>query len=142
MGGTPGKANSLSEERTDTEPPRVSRIHCPEQDLLRMELSEAVEIQTDAWLGSWTTSPGNGFPEAIRTNQPWNDHIELRLSDPVIPGRTYHLHGVGSILDCSGNPLRVDGPLRFGLPVKPEYREILISEILFNPLPWLSLIHI
>jgi len=132
-GGTPGRPNSVRAANPDTTAPSITALLLPDDNRLELQLSE----QTDAALlqnpALYRIEPALPL-DSVRVDEPGIQVVELFFSGALALGQIYHLHLTEDLKDCAGNRLPRD-TFRFALPQIPDSGDVLINEILFNPLP-------
>jgi hypothetical protein len=64
------------------------------------------------------------------------ERVELTLDAPLEAGRWYGLHLDPALADCSGALLGAADSFRVALPLAPMPGEVLVNELLFDPLPY------
>ena len=135
-GGTPGRENSVRRNNPDRTAPRAVRASILSESSLRIHFSESMHPAAD-WLPSHFYADGPGTPLYAYPVKPFYDAVDLYFGGKLEENRIYNLHISGSALyDCAGNFLAADNEgIRFGLPCAPAKNDIIINEILFNPLP-------
>ncbi|MGB3798664.1 MAG: lamin tail domain-containing protein [Lewinella sp.] len=122
-GGTPGMENSIHGRLLDTLPPSVERVELDENGFL-VVLTEipAEEVPLTVLLdGNLLTLRGTGREY----------YYELSLDK----GLVYNLLVLPGYRDCSGNEARDTFTLDLLLPEPIGARDLLINEILFDPVP-------
>ncbi len=153
-GGTPGMKNSVAGKNQDSDPPFVHSVYLSDTHHLVLEFNEAMDPGTLLQASLWHLEGGPGTPDSIRLISPFNREIRLYYPEGFLPGKEYALDLSPEIRDCSGNPIGPGkgggsgtwtetgtwtGPgnrIRFALPADPAKEDILLSEVLFNPLPF------
>jgi hypothetical protein len=65
---------------------------------------------------------------------PKYDHVTLSLSNALQAGVMYSLNMTGTVTDCAGNAIMSGDPEKFAIPDKPGMNELVINEILSDPL--------
>ena len=68
------------------------------------------------------------------TIEPMFDQVIVSLSKPINNGIIYNV-SVKNISDCAGNSIGSNNSVKFGLPEDVDSFDVVINEILFNPLP-------
>ena len=127
-GGTPGQKNSVYAS--------VSRIQAPE--VIRMAAPDAYTIIL------YVSNPlGNILPDVsqfaitagvaqVAITGPHFDQLQLSLQSPLKEGEWYDLSVAGGVTDCAGyNTPSVR--FHFALPQYVDSLDVVINEILFNP---------
>ena len=144
MGGTPGKMNSVFGKNPDRDPPSPVSVYISDspsgnnenpQNLI-LEFNESLDRNSVPSSNAWIVDGGIGTPDSITLIHPFNRVFKLFYLNGFSPGRKYTLGIPPGIKDCSGNQVELGANIFFALPVKPDKSDILISEILFNPMPY------
>ena len=135
-GGTPGRENSVMRNNPDRDPPEPVSVWVQDSHELVIGFNESLDREAALQKNSWRVEGEMGSPDNLFLQPPWDRQITLRYSVEFYPGKEYHLEIGPEIKDCAGNRLRQGREVRFALPVEPRQREVLISEVLFNPLPY------
>jgi len=136
LGGTPGKENSVKRNMPDQNPPEITSVYLPDPTSILIEFNETMNFSAEAWKENWRIPGRSVAPDSVFINSPFNDELRLVYGDGFEIGKDYFLDAGPGIEDCSGNPIVPGSRYRFAIPVMPEKSEILISEVLFNPLPF------
>ncbi len=130
-GGTPGKENSVFDD-TGIDPEIVSacvidsvRIYIGFNQSMHPDLSMSPHI--------FYIDQGIGAPVAILPGDAFLTTFILYPEIPLSPGTVYELSVMEDIVNCLGEPVRLNGIVRLGLPRKPAWQDIVINEILFDP---------
>jgi hypothetical protein len=129
-GGTPGGRNSIKENLINTFPPKLDRVDVigtKELSLIFDKKLDSMQAVTAAVI----ELPGR---QIIRKELKLPDFkiLTLMLNEPLLQGQEYTLL-VRNLADCSGNILR-DSEKKVVLPVDADSGDVVINEILFNPL--------
>lgn len=130
-GGTPGRRNSVAADNPDETAPSLVSVYPPADDSLIIYFDEAIET---ASLSTAVFSVDNGIGEAVSAdlNNSSNTSVKLSFSSAFSPGVLYTLTVTG-IKDCSGNEALINNTMEFGIASLAESMDIVINEILFNP---------
>ena len=134
-GGTPGRINTVIGINPDTLNPEVTNIEIPEESVIEIFFNEPMDSTTLLFPEHYFIDQGVGNPVEIRLKSPDYQSVLLFLSKPLEAGFIYQLYITSDITDCNGNRLEWTDPIRFAKPELPEGKDILISEIMFHPLP-------
>lgn len=133
LGGTPGNENSTKRINYQTKPPKVLRLGILDRNRLIVELDRPVlPLLRENWFQfefepvRLEVTDWNYFKD-----QPWV--IELILDNNIPPDQIISLRIMGEAHDCKGYNFYPD-TLQFGLPDDPISGDVVISEILFDPL--------
>jgi len=128
QGGTPGEINSLYNDEQDTISPQLqySRIHHDSLELIftepvifRDNLSENIQI--------------TGFLCKTMFSNVWGNEITIVFDTQFIPGKIYEINLKG-VLDCTGNIMN-DTTYEFGPGRTPVFQELVVNEIMSDPVP-------
>lgn len=130
-GGTPGRRNSVAADNPDETAPSLVSVYPPADDSLIIYFDEAIET---ASLSTAVFSVDNGMGEAVSAtiNNSTNTSVKLSFSTTFSAGVLYTLTVTG-IKDCSGNEALINNTIEFGIASPAESMDIVINEILFNP---------
>ncbi len=118
-GGTPGVLNSVNNVLPDLTLPNIRMFYMEADSLLHIVFDKTISD------GTLNIIPGTDFEWVVKGN-------EILITCPyLIPKQVYDLE-VSGFTDCWGNKMLISR-LNFGLPEIPEKNDVLINEILFNP---------
>lgn len=135
-GGTPGRENSVRNSNPDRSLPYFCNAWCSDPFTVEVEFTEAMDAGSLADTRQFQVDRGMGFPLASSTGALPADNVSLTFGKPFKEGVVYRLGvSAGTISDCNGNRLPVQAMIEFGPASDPAGHEILINEVLFNPLP-------
>jgi hypothetical protein len=131
-GGTPGLPNSILGSNPDTLAPAFNRISILGDSTIMVFFSESV---SDSVLlnpaNFWIDPPLN--ISNLQLVPPAFEGVKVHFEEPIDPAIVYQFSLFNFPQDCSNNQMRADS-LIFTIPAIPEEGEILINEILFNPI--------
>ncbi|SEI83712.1 Lamin Tail Domain [Dyadobacter koreensis] len=128
-GGTPGKENSVKENKRDNSPPEIERIDVISPTELRIIAAEKLD-SVNAVSGALIEVEGRVILNK-KLELPTFRNLVLKLSSPLVSGKNYAV-SLRNLADCSGNILRkID--FNIELPIKADSGDIVLNEILFNP---------
>ena len=134
-GGTPGRENSIYRENPDYIPPEITDLFVIDSLTLVLLFSETMQAEALQQKTSYNIDNGHLNPVMAEVIGPYNREVILTLDKELKSGRDYILEITGQITDCSGLAMKTRQKYRFALPVRPEEKDLLISEILFDPHP-------
>lgn len=132
VGGTPGTQNSNYRILKDTLRPSVVSVEMLEPNEIKINFSEDVDS------AFFTTQNFSIDPTISIDSVVWKSDslamLRLKLSQALIRGKEYKITSK-QLQDCAGNTSfnRVYSLL---LPEQPTTGDVLINELLFNPLPY------
>lgn len=131
IGGTPGGVNSIFDTLPDQTAPSLLRASVVAQDSIFLEFTEKLD-SSSVINATYTFSPSLTIASIQYLSS--NDQlVVLTLATPLDSGVIYQLD-VEGIDDCSGNTIAPTGPISIALPDIASPNDIIINEILFNPL--------
>ncbi|MEA1875183.1 MAG: lamin tail domain-containing protein, partial [Bacteroidota bacterium] len=133
-GGTPGQENSVIANVSDEDAPEIMRaiVHAP--DTLRVYFNEALHPEFQANPTKFNVNNSIGTPITAERMPNRLDALELIFSTEFEAHTVYVLTMTDSITDCVGNQIGGSINTIFALPDTVEPKDIIINEILFNPL--------
>lgn len=133
-GGTPGRANSQNLALPDVDPPLLLRAGCYDSGELFLLFSGGLaplqaheeiccRFSPGELIASMIPSPMYGFPGLF-----------FELPEGVEVGLTYSIELQGEVFDCSGQKA-LTSSISFALPQPPVAGDLVISEVMFDPIP-------
>lgn len=134
-GGTPGQLNSATGNNADITAPEPTRATVPAPGELTIHFDEPMHPLSD-WSPDNFYAEGLGHPLSVTPEGPFFDNALLQFDDIFTGEKDYILKAGSGLFDCAGNQVNENkGEVRFTMPVFPEYPDVVINEILFNPFP-------
>jgi hypothetical protein len=134
-GGTPGKQNALYSLVADQISPTLHAVKVISPNQLEVHFTETMD---SLLLKSGKYSiDNNAIIEAVYPVAPEYTSVKLILAEPIEAGKLYTIT-VSGLADCPGNPLPVS-KAEFGTGKMPGYHQLLITEILADESPKVSL---
>ncbi|MEM8887020.1 MAG: lamin tail domain-containing protein, partial [Bacteroidota bacterium] len=130
-GGTPGNENSINGSYTDSEAPLLSGIRIVGSNGLELIFSEQMDPESLEELANYVAGQGIGSPVLAIARRPHYTSVRLSFDQDFQENVLYTLDLAG-LLDCASNELQ--GSFSFGLPLAAVAGDVLINEILFNPI--------
>ena len=134
MGGTPGRANSVLGENPDFSPPGIRKAVIEGDNRLMVFFTEPCDSLTVLVKGNYVADHGFGNPDSVQLVAPHYSEALLFFGKPFLPKIIYTIELGNGIYDCAGNSSDNFNIINFGLPENPDSFDIIINEILFNPL--------
>jgi hypothetical protein len=134
-GGTPGQKNSVYNESTDNEGPKLERIFVSSDSSLLLTFSEPVLHINTTIPGNFTITPDLGTPEIVGFIENDYSKIELKYTQKIVSDVSYTLHISEDIADCCGNSLANPIDTIFTTPQAMDSADIVINEVLFDAYP-------
>jgi hypothetical protein len=132
-GGTPGRKNSVDGVNKDENPPRLMRAFCINDSTLSLVFDEPVDSLKSAGIGNYKIDKNFKLKSVIAIS-PFFNEVHISLSDPVITGIIYTVSAL-NISDCAENIIGTRNTARFGIAQDADSLDLVVNEILFNPLP-------
>lgn len=130
-GGTPGKINSVTNSKHDNDEPCLTNIYPLSPSLLHLDFSESMARGLTE-KGNWSVE-GNVIRD-ISLCDPLRRAVNIELGDSLVSPYIYNIEAGTGIADQAANSLVIrDG--RFGIPEPTAYTDLIINELLFDPLP-------
>lgn len=128
-GGTPGKKNSVFANRPDLTPPTITSLEVTGPSEVLVEFDGKLNMES-VKPQAIVLSPASG---SIDIRQRSDHALRLTAGIPFSEGQFYRLQFTG-IRDCPGN-IAPSLTVRFILPSPVDSLDVVVNEILFNPLP-------
>ncbi len=131
-GGTPGRKNSWYDEEIDTSGPKLTDVYATSEWEITAVFDEALDPLIPYHAELFFIYPTRSIATVDFQGASHNALVIL-LNEPLEPGIHYQLHA-HLLMDCIGNLKEIQSN-EFGLPEQPETKDLVWSEVLFNPLP-------
>lgn len=130
-GGSPGAINFSYSNAPDITAPTPLQTVLTNTTTLTVTFSEGLDPATVPVISNYSISP---TLEILSAAAPVSiNEIQLTFAQPPSPGILYSLTFKPTLTDCSGNAALSTDTLRFGIAQTPVAGDIVINEILFNP---------
>ena len=130
-GGTPGRINSVDGENNVA--PQVERVSMFGNQIVQLwfdqQMNPAELLETQHFLVEETGE----HPQLSVTNPMDGTYVELHFDQDFTDGIVYTLI-INGITNCVGTAIEADTRVQFGIPNEIAEGEILINEILFDPI--------
>jgi len=130
-GGTPGNTNSVASLNPDESKPLVTGVFIPSP--LQIEMSFSKSLNTTILKSFFQIKSGDFDISSVISDFPANRTVTIHLNEAMSKGTIYDL-SISGLTDVSGLLLE-DTLLSFGLPEPPDFFDLSLNEVLFNPLP-------
>lgn len=129
LGGTPGFVNSISKENPDIDKPELLYTSVEDNTSMTLHFSEGIEIPFG--INDFNIEP---YIEVLNVEISYDrrESVQFVFKDYLKENTIYQLTFGSSFQDCNGNNTLVD-TVYFGLPSIPDPEDILINEVLFDP---------
>ena len=133
-GGTPGYINSVFNENKDFETPYVDRIGIAGNNCVLLYMNESLNPAMDLDVTDFKVNGDIDFPNTVILNKPEYSILELSFSSLFYNNQEYELSINTRFKDCAGNLSETTPDITFTFPDTPAFNDIVINEILFNPI--------
>jgi hypothetical protein len=132
-GGTPGKANSQSIEVPETDVSMLLRAGGYDDQRFFLMFSGILDPANSMNNYSCSLMPGEIIVTRAAPPEYGFPGLFFQIPAGLDPGMIYTLEVNGNVKDCSGRNALVR-PVLLGFPTKPDSADLIISEVLFDPL--------
>jgi hypothetical protein len=132
-GGTPGKPNSIRNTMYNNDMPAISGVTMVDSATLRVHFTKTLTEDVLDNEELFRTEPYVNI-QTISEVPPNFASLDIRFAESLQPNLRYQLHLSGELQDCGGNRYSVQEEIPFGVAVPPERNDLVINEILTNPL--------
>lgn len=134
-GGTPGKKNSVAAINPDKSVPRLLRAYSIDSLQLVLVFDEPLDSVKAATKENYHIDGGIGIAFSASAVAPIFDRVILRLASPLARNNVYTATAA-NVTDCAGNTIGISNhSARVGLSELASKADLVVNEILFNPLP-------
>ena len=130
-GGTPGQINSVNSSLTDNTVPEIIYLTVDNDSCISLHFNEPLLFAELLDNTKWNVEP-IGTPNTVIASSPMGNIISL-IFNTSFQNNVLYTVTPPIIKDCVGNEKEIL-PISFQLPQQPNENEIVINEILFNPL--------
>ena len=130
-GGTPGRINSVDGENEAK--PKVERVSMFSDYILQLWFDQQMDATSLMETAHYRVEETSKYPQEIETNPLDASYVGLIFDQGFEQGIVYNLV-VNGVANCVGNLIEADTRIQFGIPNEIAEGEILINEILFDPI--------
>lgn len=131
-GGSPGSVNSVF--AITTLGPRPERLQLLNDSSLQLWFDQQMDPLSLMPPEAYTVKPGIWQPSTVSTDPDDRTTVMLAFGHAFTTGTVYELVPDSSLMNCAGRHLASGSTLFFGKPEEAMPNDIVINEILFNPL--------
>ncbi len=131
-GGTPGTINSVFKDLNIH--PEIERISYISDTCFKLDFTQNMDSLSLLNLQAFEIDKGIGKPDEVNVVDESCDMIFLHFNEPLEKNIIYNLRITDTLFNCSGLPLFPDENIDLGIPEEVSSNDIVINEILFNPL--------
>jgi len=132
-GGTPCKENSISKLNPDIISPKLEMVVYEKKNKVTVYFSETMLPDKLVNKNAYQFSHSLLIDSILSVANDLRS-VTLALSDSLLPNRIYTLTIVDTLFDCVENPVPLQSSTSFGYATYPAENDIVINEVLFNPL--------
>jgi hypothetical protein len=132
-GGTPGKANSIAANNRDQTPPQISSAFASNANTISLTFNEPLDSSRAAG-ATYSVSNGIGNGTFQSAFAPDFSQIQFVTTNALQTGTIYTVTVTGAT-DCAGNAIGTSNTVPVGLAAQADSLDIVVNEILFNPIP-------
>ncbi|MDO8365732.1 MAG: lamin tail domain-containing protein [Saprospiraceae bacterium] len=132
IGATLGFQNASYDITADLIAPKLSFAYPESPSSILLTFSKGLDRQTAQNKSVYQLFPSRSIASATQLSDD-RARVRLSLNDPLEPATIYRIKLGNGLEDCSGNLADNTDTTYVGLPEKPEFQDIVLNEILFNP---------
>ena len=132
-GGTPGRKNSVDGINKDEAAPKLFRAFALNANTITLIFDEPVDSPGAASVNNYTFDNDLSVI-SVSLVLPFFDKVNITVNNLLVDGKIYTV-AVKNISDCAGNIIASKNSAKFGISQDAESFDLVINEILFNPLP-------
>ena len=125
-GGTPGMQNSIWTDEDDTSAPYVTNVGIVDETAIELTFNESMDTLVPLTLEM--------LPTVAALSGTYTSLDVYSIEVDVLAESTIYELTVTNGADCWGNP--INATVQLGLPAQVSAEDIIINEILFNPLSY------
>lgn len=133
-GGTPGRKNAADGVHKDEQPPALVSAFATDSATISLLFDEPLDSAQAAIPAHYTIDGSIGVAQSATVAAPLFTVVQVKTGAPLAPGKVYTVtaNGIG---DCMGNLIAGFNTARVGLASAPDSFDVVINELLFNPMP-------
>lgn len=132
-GGTPGKQNSVFAENKDQTLPQIEKVEVVNTNTVRITYSEPMQELEVLQISNYKVAQGKSLILKIHKIEEVKTIIEIVFQENLLENSRFKLEISERVSDLAGNPLKTN-LVEFWMPASAHQGDIVINEILFNPL--------
>ncbi len=133
MGGTPGLENSVSGQADIIPPPEILNIGLQPDNSLTVYFNQPMDSADIASLSAYEIEGCNDAALKIEAVSPFFNELCITPSIPFAENQVYTLTLNDPLKNCAGTGLYDLPTYTFAIPEEPMEKDIIISEVLFDP---------
>ncbi len=132
QGGTPGSINSVNGE--SSEDPEILKIEVIDNSTVEVFFNKTMDVPSLLDVDNYEVNKGVGTPVSSYQDINLTDRVFLVFDYEMIKRTVYTLTAKSELKDCAGEKISIDIDKQFGIPEPAEKDDVIINEVLFNPL--------
>jgi len=132
IGATLGFKNDSYSTEPDFTPPNLFFAYPESPSSILLTFSKGLDASTVHNPAAYQFTPSRSVASAQQLPDD-RARVRLTLNEPLEPTIIYTITLGDDLADCSGNLASNTDTAYVGLPEKPDYQDIVLNEILFNP---------
>ncbi|MBI9055283.1 MAG: lamin tail domain-containing protein [Bacteroidales bacterium] len=133
LGGTPGQINSVNANNPDLDSPELKRITVIDSVSIQLYFSESIDSLSAMNSNIYNVDAGIGDPISIDLIGTDYTSLILGFENEFAKNTIFTLEITNGIFDCSGNEIN-NNTAQFAIPADVKKNNLVINEVLFNPL--------
>ena len=130
-GGTPGTINSIANENLIY--PNLDHINPISHNEIEVFFNQNMNLETLQDTDNYIIEELDLSPENIELINYKNDYVKLTFTQDFEENKIYTIN-INNVTNCKDIPLEDEINARFGIPSEASRNDIIINEILFNPI--------
>ncbi len=130
-GGTPGRRNSVDGE--NNKKPQIERVSMFSNFIVQLWFDQQMNTESLLDLQNYYVEELGVRPQQANSNPNDPTYVELIFDNGFETGIVYTLI-INNVSNCVGHPIENGTRVQFGIPNEIAESEILINEILFDPI--------
>jgi len=132
QGGTPGQKNAVYSDNPDLDNPEIENVFPVTNNTLKVDFNEPLTSESIKKTGNFLLEPNIQIND-ILSGDMLNTSFFLSYKNNFIRNQMYTLC-INTMTDLNGNSVE-DAKADFALPDTVVYNDVIINEVMFNPLP-------
>ena len=133
LGGTPGQPNSIRNTLNSNSMPFITGVTLTDSTTLRVHFSKTLSADILENHSVFNIKPTLNIL-SINEVPPEFASLDIKFETAVQPNTDYTLLLSGTLTDCGGNSYPMDERIPFGRDYPPSAFDLIINEILTNPI--------
>lgn len=130
-GGTPGTKNSIINQNVIA--PKLDHINPSSDNEIEVFFNQNMNMEDLQNIDNYFIKELNLYPEKAETLKYKNDYVKLTFDYIFEEGKLYTLN-INNVTNCKDIPPEEEIEIMFGMPSEVSRNDIVINEILFNPI--------